>query len=118
MKATGLFFLTGRPSLVQLRSPDEGQVQGWAFPMLERTKRGTQHVLGLWKGTDAAIFVQVHHARLKAGLALNLELERITPAKDGLQGFITSCSLAPDRWPKTEVDPTATPSQQPQHAAA
>lgn len=106
MKATGLFFLSARPSLVRLRSPTDGDVHAWALPMVERTKRGTQHVLGYWRGTDAAVFVQVHHQRLKPGQALHLELERIAPHADGLLGFVVSCSLAPDRWPsKTEQDP-------------
>jgi len=118
MKATGLFFLCGRPSLARALSPTDGEVHVWMFPLIERTKRGVQKVTAYWRGADAALFVQIHAARLKPGQALTLELDRIRPVLNELTASVTSCALAPDRWPKTEVDPTATPSPQPQSQAA
>jgi len=118
MKATGLFFLTGRPSLVHMKSPAQGDVTAWGLPLIERTGKGTQHVRAFWLGTEGASFVQIHAARLKSGQALKVELDRVRPDSDGLWGYVTSCELAPDRWPKTEIDPTATTSQQPQRQAA
>ena len=112
MKATGLFFLCGRPSLVHSTSPSEGEVREWCFPLFERTKRGVQKVTAYWRGTDAALFVQIHSARLKSGQALTLEVDRVRPVLNELVVTVTSCSLAPDRWPKTEVDPTASPQPQ------
>jgi len=106
MKATGLFFLCGRPSIVHGLSPIDGEVKDWAFPVLERTRRGAQRLLVYWRGTDAALFVQIHAARLKRGQALTLELENVRPVLNELVATVTSCALAPDRWPKTEVDPT------------
>jgi hypothetical protein len=105
VNATGLFFLTARPSLAQLQSSDDGPVRAWAFPMLERTRRGTQHVIAYWDGVDAARFIQIHQARLKKGQALRLTLDRLRPANDGLQGHIVACELAPDRWPGYAVEP-------------
>lgn len=119
MKATGLFFLTGRPFVVRLKGQG-GDVQAWALPLLERTKLGSQRVVALWEGTAAATYVQIHDARLKRGQALNLELERITPRKDrdGLQAFVLSCALAPDRWPTYHVEPRIDSPNQPQPTAA
>ncbi len=123
MKATGIFFLCGRPSLVRAVSPVDGEVREWCFPLLERTRRGVQKVTAYWRGTDAALFVQIHHQRLKPGQALTLELDRIRPVLNELTASVTSCALAPDRWPKTEIDPTgasapATQQQPAQHQAA
>jgi hypothetical protein len=118
MKGTGLFFLTSRPSLVHLESPATGDEPAWLLPLLERTKRGTQHVRAFWRGPDAATFVRIHAARLKSGQALNVELERVTPDDDGLKGFVITCSLAPDRWPTYHVEPAldAAHQQRPQAA--
>jgi hypothetical protein len=116
MKATGLFFLCGRPCLVRGKSPADGDVHDWAFPLVERTKRGVQKVTAYWRGTDAAIFVQIHHERLKAGQALTLELDNVRPLMGELVVRVASCALAPDRWPRTEVDPTAAPALQPRPA--
>lgn len=111
MKATGLFFLTGRPSLAHAMSPDEGDVILWQLPLVERTRRGVQKVTAYWRGTDAALFVQIHADRLKSGQALNLELERVRPVLNELTAHVTACSLAPDRWPVTSA-PLASQAQQ------
>lgn len=121
MNASGLFFLTSRPSLVLLRSPEGGtDRRAWQFKTLERTKRGVQEVHALWEGAEAAAFVQVHAKRLIAGCALNLCLERVRPleTRDGLRGFITSCALAPERWPSFHVEPRIDSPQQPRPMAA
>lgn len=118
MKANGLFFLTGRPALVHLQSPGQGDVTAWGLPLIERTGRGTQHVRAFWPGTDGALFVQIHAARLKRGQALQIELDRVRPDKDGLWGYVVKCDLAPDRWPKYAAEPDAAASQQPQPSAA
>lgn len=109
MKANGLFFLCGRPSLAHELSPAGGDTLVWMLPLVERTKRGVQKLTAYWRGSDAALFVQIHEARLKPGQALNLELDRVRPVLNELTATVTSCVLAPDRWPKTEIDPTATP---------
>lgn len=100
MRGIGLFFLTARPSLVHLQSPTGGSTTGWQFPMLERTKRGVQPMHAYWMGTDGAAFVQAHADVLVSGCALNLELDRLRPhpSRDGLEGFITTCAIAPPRW--------------------
>lgn len=118
MKATGLFFLTGRPFLVHMQSPAQGDIVAWGLPLIERTGRGTQQVRAFWVGTEGALFVQIHAARLKRGQALKLELDRVRPDKDCLWGYVTSCDLAPDRWPKYVAEPTAASSPQPQPQAA
>lgn len=118
MKATGLFFLSGRPSLQHATSPEDGDVTLWALPLVERTRRGVQKVTAYWRGTEAALFVQIHAARLKPGQALNLELERVRPVMNELIANVTRCDLAPDRWPVTSIDPTAAPSPQPQQQRA
>lgn len=113
-----MFFLTGGVNRVRLRSPEEGEVLAWAFTLLERTKRGSQHVIAYWGGTEAETFVQVHRVRLKRGQALNLELDRIAPAPDGLRGHVLTCSLAPDRWPSHHVEPLIDYPNQPRPIAA
>ncbi len=118
MKGIGLFFLTARPSVVHLGTPEAGSEPAWQFPLLERTKRGTQHVRAVWRGQDADLFVKTHHERLKRGQALNLELERIAPADDGLKGYVLSCSFAPDRWPTYHVEPALDSPTQPRPLTA
>ncbi|WP_390342322.1 hypothetical protein ACFJIS_18895 [Variovorax boronicumulans] len=121
MNGAGMFFLTARPSLVHMTSPEQGDVTGWQFTLLERTKRGgTQALVAYWKGTEGALFVQAHAKRLVRGCALNLELERLRPHRsgDGLEGYITACSLAPERWPGYHVEPRIDPPHQPRPLAA
>lgn len=121
MNATALFFLTSRPSLVHLHSPEGGDLMGWQFSLLERTKRGgVQSLSAYWKGQDGAFFVQTHAVRLVRGCALNLELERLRPhpSRDGLEGFITACSLAPERWPEYHVEPQIDSPNRPRPLAA
>jgi len=119
MKATGLFFLCGRPAVAHEHTPVGSDALVWIFPLVERTKRGVQKVTAYWRGSEADLFVHIHDARLKPGQALNLELDRVRPVLNELTASVTSCALAPDRWPKTEVDATAAPtSQQPQRPAA
>lgn len=121
MKGSGLFFLTSRPSLVRLHSPDSGDLHAWQFSLLERTKRGgVQPLMAYWKGNDGALFVQIHAARLVGGCALNVELERVRPhpSRDGLEGFITGCSFAPERWPSYHAEPCIDSPNQPRPVAA
>lgn len=121
MNGSGLFFLTTRPSLVRMDSPDQGVISAWRFSLLERTKRGgVQPLVAYWKGPEGALFVQAHAHRLVRGCALNLALERLRPhpSKDGLEGFITGCSLAPARWPSYHVEPRIDTPNQPRPVAA
>lgn len=106
MNGSGLFFLTGRPSLVELISPDPGPRRvGWQFSTLERTQRGVQRLVAIWEGDTAAAFVTTHTAALKKGCALQLELQRVRPAsnRDGLCASIVACAIAPARWPSLDV---------------
>ncbi len=107
MTGAGLFFLTGRPGSVQLQAADGQLIDAWAFPMLERIRRGTQRMVAYWPEADpaAAAFMRAHVDRLKRGQALHLQLDRIRPAADGLQALVTDCALAPDRWPTFAVEP-------------
>ncbi len=121
MNASGLFFLTTRPSLVLLQSPEGGvERRAWRFNTLERIKRGVQEVHVFWEGTEGAAFVQANAKSLIKGCALNLCLERVRPleTRDGLRGFITSCSLAPERWPTYHAEPRIDSPQQPRPLAA
>jgi hypothetical protein len=120
MKGAGMFFLTARPSLVRLQSPDRGDLMGWQFSLLERTKRGVQPLLAYWVGQDGALFVQAHAKHLVRGCALNLELERLAPhpSGDGLKAYITTCSLAPERWPDYHVEPRINSPHQPRPLSA
>lgn len=107
MNGSGLFFLTSKPGLVQLQMADGHLSDAWAFPLLERMRRGTQRVQAYWPKADpaAAAFMHAHAERLKRGQALTFELDRIRPADDGLQAHVLSCALAPDRWPSYAVEP-------------
>lgn len=121
MNATGLFFLTARPALVLLTSPEGGATRrGWRFSTVERTKRGVQRVVAVWEGVEGAAFVEVHAKRLVKGCALNLQLERVRPApdRDGLAAAISACSLAPERWPPYHADLPVDPPSQPRPLAA
>ncbi|RYF58016.1 MAG: hypothetical protein EOO27_13820 [Comamonadaceae bacterium] len=100
MRSAGLFFLSGRPSLIRAASPVDGDVHDWAFPLIERTDRGVSKVVAYWRGTDAARFVQANAERLKAGQALRIEVDRIRVEKNELAATVLDCALAPDRWPR------------------
>lgn len=118
MKATGIFFLCGHPSRAHVMSPVDGDVEMWALPLMERTRSGVQKLTAFWRGTEGDVFVQIHAARLKPGQALNLEIERVRPVMNELTAHITACSLAPDRWPKTSVDPLASTQAPTPHATS
>ena len=107
MKATGVLFLSGRPCLVHGDSPTEGHVIDWSFACFDRRdgRRGLQRVRVFWRGVDAAKFVAAHAARLVAGQALALELDRLVPLGDTIEARVVSCDLAPDRWPRA-ADPS------------
>lgn len=101
MNATGLFFLTNRPFLVNVDSPTDGPCKDWAFPLYERTsRRGVQRVDAYWRGTDAARFVEQHAAALKRGQALTMTFSGVRSIGDRLVTKVASCELAPDRWPE------------------
>jgi hypothetical protein len=118
MNATGLFFLRGKPYPVVVQAHGATAPVGWAFPLVERTRRGVQVVTVYWMGADAEVFCKVHAERLKAGLALALDLEHVRPEGDGLRAHMVTCRLAPERWPSTEVDATSPSFQPQQHHAA
>lgn len=110
MKASGLFFLTGRPSIVNTRDAAGVTRKEWLFPLCERDGgKGVYPITGVWLGTEAAMFVRTHAARLKAGQALNLEFSRVRPNGAVLICRMTSAALAPDRWPVTACNPTHGP---------
>lgn len=118
MKGEGIFFLCGRPNRTREITTLDGDVQLWALPLVERTRRGVQRVTAYWRGAEADMFVQIHNARLKPGQALTLELNGIRPVLNELTASVTSCALAPDRWPAHEVDASVQLSQQEQQRAA
>lgn len=111
MNATGLFFLSGRPSLVNARNPETGETRKqWHLPLLERLEgRAVQQIVGVWPGLEAAAFVKENSAVLKAGAPLQITFTRIRPDGDHLIGRISTCTLAPTRWPtEATTQPTET----------
>lgn len=110
MRATGMFFLTGRPVLTRTRNAAGVERHEWRFPLIERLGdgKGTQLLSGMWPGIKAADFVTVNCRELKAGCALNIEFGRIRPDGDRLLGRIVACELAPTRWPAAAMTPATT----------
>lgn len=110
MRATGLFFLTGRPQLVVTRNDAGTTRREWRLPLIERLGdgKGTQLLSGMWPGVEAAVFVRENARTLVAGCALNIEFGRIRPDGDRLLGRIVACELAPQRWPAAAMTPATT----------
>lgn len=103
MNATGLFFLTGRPAIVNTRNAAGETRKEWRFPLCERTAGGGVDLLtGVWIGVEGAAFVAKNAAILKAGVALTIEFSRIRPDGDRLMCRMVSCTLAPPRWPAAQ----------------
>jgi hypothetical protein len=103
MNASGLFFLTGRPALVNTRDAAGETRKEWRFPLCERTSgKGVDLLTGVWIGTDGAAFVAKNAQILKAGVALTIEFSRIRPDGDRLMCRMVSCTIAPPRWPAAE----------------
>lgn len=108
MKATGVFYLTARPSLTNTVNADGVTRKEWLFPLCERIggAKGVALLTGFWPLADANDFVQAYAQRLRAGTALTIEFNRVRPDGDRLKCRMATCSLAPERWPVTEINPT------------
>jgi hypothetical protein len=95
LMAMGTLFLSG-PVYCQLTSTGSHQ---YVLPMLQRDGVGVTKVVGIWLGAEADSFMRVHRPQLKAGRALDLTFERVFSLNNDLHGIVSTCVLAPDRWP-------------------
>lgn len=119
MNAQGLFFLSGRPSIVVTRNAEKQMNRReWRFPLIERNGgKGTDELVAYWPSVDAAAFVQAN-PDLKAGDALQLEFCSVRAFRNArgepsLACRIMSARRAPARWPKPELDPMGAPATTP-----
>lgn len=112
MNANGVFYLTGRPSLTNTCNAEGVTRKEWLFPLCERIggTKGVALLTGFWPSVDAAGFIEAHAQLLRAGTALKIEFNRVRPDGDRLKCRMATCSLAPERWPVTEINPTTTTS--------
>ena len=95
LMAMGTLFMSG-PVYCQLTSTGAHQ---YVLPMLQRDGVGVTKVVGIWLGAEADSFMRLHRPQLKAGRALDLTFERVFSLNNDLHGIVSTCVLAPDRWP-------------------
>ncbi len=95
LMAMGTLFLSG-PVYCQLTSSGAHQ---YVLPMLQRDSVGVTKVVGIWLGAEADAFMREHRPQLKAGRALDLTFEKVFSLNNELHGIVSTCVLAPDRWP-------------------
>jgi hypothetical protein len=95
LMAMGTLFLSG-PVYSQLTSTGDHQ---YVLPMLQRDGLGVTKVVGIWIGAEADSFMRQHRPQLKAGRALDLTFDKVFPLHNELHGNVSTCVLAPDRWP-------------------
>jgi len=95
LMAMGTLFLSG-PVYEQLTSTGASQ---YVLPMVQRDGAGVMTVVGIWLGAEADCFMRAHRLQLKAGKALDVTFERLFVHRNELHGIVSTCVLAPDRWP-------------------
>lgn len=95
LMAMGTLFLSG-PVYCQITSAGRQQ---YVLPLLQRDNVGVTKVVGIWLGAEADSFMREHRPQLKAGRALDLTFEKVFSLNNEIHGIVSTCVLAPDRWP-------------------
>ena len=95
LQAMGTLFLCA-PVYQQRTSAGDMQ---YVLPMVQRDGAGISSVVGIWLGADADSFMHMHRPMLRAGRALDITFTRIFVHRNELHGIVSTCVLAPDRWP-------------------
>jgi hypothetical protein len=119
MKATGLFFLRMRASVV---SDAAGERVGVRLPVVERAQDDggrwvvINTLLAKWKGPAALAFFDAHQAELIPGRGLELELDRLRGTDGEWVAHVATCALAP--LPPSWRTRDATQNPQPGHETA
>jgi len=96
MRAAGLFFLR---MAATIGCDPTGARVGVLLPVAERDPADHKVVLNTltakWKGEDALAFFDANQAELRAGRALELELDRLRGHDGEWWASVTRCVLAP-----------------------
>lgn len=95
LTAMGTLFLSA-PVYQQMTSAG---AQQYVLPMVQRDGMGVMSVVGIWLGAAADSFMHLHRAALKPGKALDVTFERVFVHRNELHGIVSTCVMAPDRWP-------------------
>jgi len=118
VKATGLFFLRMRASIVT-NSRGERAV---LLPVVERVQEHDagpwitlNELVAIWKGPAALAFYDQHQAQLVPGRGLELELDRLRGQDGAWRGHVTRLALAPlpPSWQKQQACTDQPPQAQP-----
>lgn len=105
MRATGLFFL--RMHAATASAPD-GARTCVMLPVVERDPNDYRVVLNTllarWNGEQALAFFDTNQSELRAGRALQLELDRLRGHDGQWVASVTHCALAPlpPSWVKNQ----------------
>lgn len=95
LTAMGTLFLSA-PVYQQMTTAG---AQQYVMPMVQRDGMGVMSVVGIWLGAAADSFMHLHRATLKPGKALDVTFERVFVHRNELHGIVSTCVIAPDRWP-------------------